>query len=149
MISGKWFPQGADLTDVLSVRQGVFAQGVDALDQEAQSVVVYLDDVPAGAGRLWWREGSFWIGDLGVLPEYRGQKLGDLTLRLLLFKAQDHFAREVRLLAPEGAAGFFARLGFREDSRQGKLVEMMIPGDEIELDSCKACKKANCPKRKE
>ena len=148
MIQGKWFPQGADLTDVLSVRGAVFARGLDDLDAEAQNTVVYLDGVPAAAGRLWWRDGSFWLGEIGVLPAYRGKRLGDLVLRLLLFKAQSHFAREVRLRTAPETEGFFARLGFREALREGGLTEMLLPGDEIDLDTCKACKKADCPNRK-
>ena len=148
MIQGKWFPQGADLTDVLSVREAVFARGRDDLDAEAQSAVVYLDGVPAAAGRLWWQEGSFWLGEIGVLPAYRGKRLGDLVLRLLLFKAQSHFAREVRLRTAPETEGFFARLGFREALREESLTEMLLPGDEIDLDTCKACKKADCPNRK-
>ena len=149
MIQGKWFPQGADLSDALSVRRAVFFRGEDDLDAGAQNVVVYLDGAPAGSGRLWWQEGAFWLGDVGVLESLRGKKLGDLVLRLLLFKAQDHFAREVRLYTPAGIAGFFDRLGFREVSREGDLVEMMIPGEEIDLDTCKSCRKAGCPNRKE
>ena len=149
MIQGKWFPQGADLSEVLSVREAVFSRGRDSLDEESQNVLVWQDEQPAAAGRLWWRDGSFWLGDVCVLPEFRGRRLGDLALRLLLFKAQSHFAREVRLRSPLDTAGFFARLGFREASREDGLVEMYLPGDEIELDSCKACKKANCPSRKE
>ena len=147
MIQGKWFPQGADLSDVISVRQVVFGQGKDELDAEAQNAVVYLNDVPAACGRLWWQEGSFWLGEIGVLPEHRSKKLGDLVLRLLLFKAQNHFAKEVRLRTRPETEGFFARLGFREVSAQGNLIEMVLPGEEIELDSCKSCKKANCPNR--
>ena len=148
MIQGKWFPQGADLSEALSIRNAVFSRGGDALDAMAQNVVVYLDDVPAAAGRLWWEDGSFWLGNVGVLPEYRGRKLGDLALRLLLFKAQSHFAREVRLITPPETEGFFSRLGFREAERRGDSIEMFVPGDDIELDSCKSCKKANCPNRK-
>jgi len=149
MIQGKWFPMGADLTEPVSVRRAVFARGQDNLDGEAQNVLVYLDDVPAATGRMWWRDGSFWLGDIGVKPEYRGKKLGDLVLRLLLFKAQDHYAREVRLQTPPEAEGFFARLGFRESGRKDQQLEMLLPGDEIELDSCKACRKKDCPSRKE
>ena len=76
MVQGKWFPQGADLSEVISVRRGVFSRGEDPLDAESWNVLVYQDGVPAASGRLWWREGSFWLGDLGVLPAYRGQKLG-------------------------------------------------------------------------
>ena len=158
MIQGKWFPQGADLSEALSVRHAVFSRGEDALDAESQNVVVYQDDVPAASGRLWWRDGSFWLGDLGVLPAFRGKMLGDLTLRLLLFKAQSHYAREVRLRTPAETAVFFTRLGFREDSASSEAapnaaeapsVLMFLPGEEIELDSCKSCRKANCPNRKE
>ncbi len=149
MIEGKWFPQGSDLSEVLAVREAVFGRGGDDLDAQAWNVLVWQDGIPAATGRIWWQEGSFRLGDLGVLPEYRGQKLGDLTLRLLLFKAQSHYAREVRLRTPEELEGFFARLGLREDFRDGNLIEMRISGDEIDLDTCKACKKANCPNRKE
>ena len=149
MIQGKWFPQGSDLSEALSVRRAVFGRDQDVLDSEAQNVVVYQDDLPVASGRLWWEDGAFWLGDIGVLPAYRGTKLGDLTLRLLLFKAQNHFAREVRLRCPEDIQGFFARLGLREVSRKNGLLEMMVPGDEIDLDSCKSCKKADCPNRKD
>ncbi len=149
MIQGKWFPQGSDLSEALSVRSAVFGRGLDELDSQAQNVVVYLDEVPAASGRLWWQDGSFWLGDIGVLEACRGKKLGDLVLRLLLFKAQSHYAREVRLCAPPETEGFFSRLGFREARAAEQAVEMFLPGDEIELDSCKSCRKAGCPNRKE
>ena len=147
MIQGKWFSPGADLSEALSVRRAVFSRGRDGLDAESWNVVVYEDDVPAAAGRIWWREGAFRLGDIGVLPDRRGRKLGDLTLRLLLFKAQSHAAREVRLISPPETAGFFERLGFRPLSPSAGEPEMFLPGDAIELDACKSCRKANCPNR--
>ena len=147
MIQGKWFAPGEDLSPLLPVRNAVFGFGSDPLDRLSWNVLVYEDDVPAAAGRIWWQDGAFWIGDIGVLPDRRGHRLGDLTLRLLLFKAQSHAAREVRLRSPAGAAGFFARLGFRPDPEAGDPEEMLLPGEEIELDSCKSCRKANCPNR--
>ncbi len=150
MIQGKWFPPGSDLTDALSVRREVFSLGRDALDDESWSTVVYLDGAPAATGRLWWRDGAFRIGEIGVTEPLRGKKLGDLVLRLLLFKAQSHAAREVRLKAGPDVAGFFTRLGFREDPslpEEGGPAEMLLRGDEIRLDSCAACKKENCPNR--
>ena len=150
MIQGKWFPQGSDLTDALRIRNEVFGRGGDALDAEAQSTVVYLDDIPVATGRIWWQAGVFWLGDIGVLSNYRGKKLGDLTLRLLLFKAQEHFAREVRLICPPDTEEFFTRLGLRRaDTQREGLLELWMPGDEIDLDSCKSCKKKDCPNRSE
>ena len=153
MIQGKWLPQGSDISEAVSIRGQVFGLGRDQLDDESWNTVVYQDDVPAASGRLWWKDGAFHIGDIGVLSDYRGRRLGDLTLRLLLFKAQSHFAREVRLICPSSLVGFFSRLGFREDERETRelsgqrQVSMFLPGDEINLDTCASCKKANCPSR--
>lgn len=149
MIQGKWFAPGEDLSaGVLPVRRAVFGREGDALDDASWNVLVLQDDVPAATGRIWWQEGAFWLGDLCVLENRRGRRLGDLVLRLLLFKAQTHAAREVRLRAPRSVSGFFARLGLRElPSEDPDLVEMFIPGDQIELDSCKSCPKTSCPNR--
>lgn len=149
MIQGKWIPQGGDLSEALSVRKTVLNRGEDPLDAQAQNVVVYQDGVPAATGRIRWENGAFWLDGLAVLPDCRGKRLGDLTLRLLLFKAQSHFAREVRLICPPDVEGFFSRLGFHPDGGGENAREFLLPGDEIELDSCKACRKVNCPSRRE
>lgn len=150
MVQGKWFAPGADLSSgVLPVRGAVFGRGGDSLDPLSWNVLILLDGVPAASGRIWWDDGAYLLGDIGVLEEYRGQKLGDLVLRLLLFKAQSHSAREVRLSCPPGLTGFFARLGLREEpGGTPDAVPMSIPGDRIDLDSCRHCPKQSCPNRK-
>ena len=149
MIQGKWFAPGENLPEeVLSVRREVFGNPGQTVDPKGWNTLVYLDDMPAASGRIWWEEGAFWLGEIGVLSSLRGRRLGDLVLRLLLFKAQSHAAREVRLSSPEETQGFFARLGFRPVSRETRMVQMLLPGDEISLDSCANCKKQNCPNRK-
>ena len=136
MIQGKWFAPGENLPEeVLSVRREVFGNPGQTVDPKGWNTLVYLDDMPAASGRIWWEEGAFWLGEIGVLSSLRGRRLGDLVLRLLLFKAQSHAAREVRLSSPEETQGFFARLGFRPVSRETRMVQMMLPGDEISLDS--------------
>ena len=149
MIQGKWFAPGENLPEeVLSVRREVFGNPGQTVDPKGWNTLVYLDDMPAASGRIWWEEGAFWLGEIGVLSSLRGRRLGDLVLRLLLFKAQSHAAREVRLSSPEETQGFFARLGFRPVNREARMVQMMLPGNEISLDSCASCKKQNCPNRK-
>ncbi len=158
MIQGKWFRPGEDLSsEVLPVRRAVFGPEESAgmsgntesnTDPAGWNTLVFLDGHPAASGRIWWEDGAFWLGKIGVLPGLRGQGLGDLVLRLLLFKAQSHAAMEVRLRCPADTVGFFARLGFRPVSGTSGLVEMMIPGEDISLDSCENCKKPNCPNRK-
>lgn len=149
MVQGKWFSPGQDLSaGVAEIRTAVFGRGVDDLDAESWNVLVYQDSVPAAAGRIWWHDGAYRLGDIGVLEPYRRQGLGDLVLRLLLYKAQGHSAREVRLLCPPALTGFFDRLGLQPDpSVSGSLVEMVIPGDDIDLDTCKSCPRRDCARR--
>lgn len=149
MIQGKWYAPGSDLSDLLPVRSAVFGRGADDLDAESWNTLVFEDSVPVATGRIWWEDGAFWLGDLAVLEPYRHRRLGDLVLRLLLFKAQSHGAREVRLCCPAPLTGFFSRLGLRPVASEGpEAVEMMIPGDAIDLDTCKNCPKSSCPNRK-
>ena len=151
MIQGKWFAPGEDISaEVLPIREKVFGVSGPSEDPLSWNALVYTDSLPVAAGRIWWENGAYRIGDIGVLPEFRGKRLGDLVLRLLLFKAQSHAAREVRLFCPEDTAGFFSRLGFTEvsGSRSGNNVEMMVSGSDINLDYCASCKKEGCPNRK-
>lgn len=149
MIQGKWFAPGENLSEeVLPLQKKVFGVSGNDTDSSGWNTLVYFDDQPAASGRIWWQEDAFWLGNIGVLPEFRGRRLGDLVLRLLLFKAQSHAAREVRLFCPEETEGFFARLGFRPVSRESGRVGMLLPGNEISLDSCASCRKQDCPNRK-
>ena len=148
MVQGKWFPPGENISPLIPVREAVFGRGADDLDASSWNVLVYQDSVPVASGRIWWQDGAYRIGDLGVIETFRRQRLGDLVLRLLLYKAQSHAAREVRLTCPPGVTGFFARLGLTpQPPGNREEVEMMIPGDRIDLDTCSRCPKQDCPNR--
>jgi GNAT superfamily N-acetyltransferase len=151
MVQGQWFAPGKALPgDVISIRHAVFGRSEDERDPLSWNALIYSDGVPAATGRIWWADDAYWLGDLCVLKAFRGQKIGDLLLRLLLFKAQSHAAREVRLICPPDVAGFFSRLGFQaEPGPDPRSVLMLLPGDQIVLDSCRSCPKGNCPGRKE
>ena len=47
----------------------------DALDEQAQQVVVYREGTPVGTARLWWYDGGFYTGDFCVLPKARFQPI--------------------------------------------------------------------------
>ncbi len=134
MIEGKWFPQGAEIGLPISVREAVFGRGRDALDALAQQVVVYREGEAVGSARLWWSEGGFRLGDVGVLAGERGRGYGDLLVRLLLFKALTHGARTISLTAPPDTRAFFAKYGFAPDaSAEG---EMSIRATDVRLSHC-------------
>lgn len=139
MVQGKWFPMGGDIEQALEIRQAVFGRGADALDAMAQQVVVFREGQPVGAARLWWADGAFMLGDVGVLEEERHQGYGDLLVRLLLFKALSHNAGRVALDAPAESADFFAKYGFQSEGGS----RMTIRGADVRLShcggSCEAC----------
>lgn len=148
MVEGKWYAPGAEIAQALEIRQAVFGRGADAQDALSWNVLVWHEGEAAATGRLWWQDGAFWLGDLAVLPQMRGLGLGDLTLRLLLFKAESHAARLMKLVCPADVAPFFARLGFQqEETRADGLIAMSLRGEDLCLDSCKGCQK-DCPNRK-
>lgn len=132
MIQGKWFPMGSDIGQALAVRQAVFGRGGDALDAAAQQVVVYREDQPVGAARLWWADGAFVLGDVGVLEAERHRGYGDLLVRLLLFKALSHNAVRLALDADGETTDFFARYGFQTEA--GKRMTMR--GEDVHLSHC-------------
>ena len=127
MVEGRWYPQGADIGAPLAVRQAVFGTGLDALDGEAQQVAVFGEGGAVGSARLWWAQGDFWAGDIGVLPGERGKGYGDLLVRLLLYKAASHGAACLRILSPAALASFFARYGFTAEGEGDPLAMRAVP----------------------
>lgn len=140
MIQGKWFPVGADISQALDIRASVFGRRRDASDDMAQQAVVYGDTGEAvGSARLLWRDGAFWLGDIGVLERERGRGYGDLLVRLLMYKALTHGARRMALVCPSDMTGFFARYGFKPTGDCGEGVEMSADADDISLSHCGGC----------
>ena len=147
MIEGKWFAPGAAIPEALSLRRQVLGQAEDALDAAAWNVVVYHEGQPAATGRIWWADGTFWLGGIAVPAALRGRKLGDLTLRLLLFKAESHSARMIRTRAPDQLVSFFTRLGFTADGPAvNGLVTLSLRGEDLCLDTCQGCTR-DCARR--
>ncbi len=131
MVQGRWYVMGSDISLPVSLRQRVFGRGEDGLDPMSQQVVVLEGDTGVGAARLWWADGAFWLGDVGVVEEKRGKGYGDLLVRLLLFKALTHSASEIRLQSPKETEGFFAKYGFESHGEW-----MSIRGEDVQLSHC-------------
>ncbi len=95
-----------------------------------------------GAGRLFFDGASPEIGDVAVLPEYRGSGYGDFLVRLLVDKALFAHARGIRVNARCGTENFFQKIGFRiegdtYEARGGRWQPMVLSGNMIR--SCEAC----------
>ncbi len=136
MVQGRWYVMGSDIALPLSLRRRVFGRGADELDAASQQVVVFEGDDAVGAARLWWADGAFRLGDVGVVEEKRGRGYGDLLVRLLLFKALTHSASVIALETPKDAEAFFAQYGFENRGEENGLVQMAIRGADVQLSHC-------------
>lgn len=122
MVTSVFIPGSEDISEPLEVRHEVFVteQGWseddegDGCDEGALHLIVYEDEAPAAAGRIWHDGKSFRIGRLAVKKQYRGQGLGDLALRLLIYKATNSGAESLIAHVQPHAAVLFKKFGFKE-----------------------------------
>lgn len=120
MITNEWTLGTQDLKKAFEIRRKVFVEeqgcdpqkDVDSFDAQAVHLLVYVDGMPVATGRIYFDGDHFKIGRLCVLKEYRGQGIGDLAIRLLLFKAFT-WANEIHIGAQKYAEGFYTRFGFQ------------------------------------
>jgi len=132
VITNEWINGQSDLSKALEIRRKVFVceqhapadTEPDGFDKFALHLLLYVDDVAVGTGRIYYDGSHFKIGRVCVLPEYRGRHLGDLMMRLLLFKSQD-FAAEVVIHAQTHAENFYKRYGFASEGEE--FMEDGIP----------------------
>ena len=145
MIRGKFMTSMEDTTQCLAIREAVFARELNrpqegAADENDRMAVYALvlneEDEPAGSGRLYIDGDShFAIDRVCVLKDQRGRGLGDLLMRMLLYRAQELSCDSVYLTAPVELTGFFARYGLKPqgDAKDGQRV-MRAGKDEIDIE---------------
>lgn len=81
----------------------------DAEDMTCTHVLAFLDDVPAGTGRIL-ADGK--IGRMAVLRQFRGLGVGEAVLAALLAIARERDLDDVWCHAQHSALGFYAKAGF-------------------------------------
>ena len=139
MVTSVFIPGNQDITEPLDIRREVFVeeQGrteeeeFDGFDETALHLMVYVDEAPAATGRIW-HDGGFRIGRLAVRKQFRGQNIGDLALRLLIYKAFSTGAEVLNISACSELAPFYKKFGFKETAdAQGVPIEMSVKKDEV------------------
>ena len=135
MIEGKWYSPGSDIEVSLELRKKSLNLIRDEIDYLSWQLVVFDDGEPVGAGRIWWQDGDFYIGAVSVLKDKRGMGFGDLLVRLLLYKAQEHNALRV-LIKPCDSVGFFTKYGFSAIDENTENGIMALYFDKQMLSPC-------------
>ncbi len=133
MITSAFISGTEDLSEPYAIRRAVFIEeqncpeeeDIDGFDAQALHLMVYVDEAPAATGRIWHDGTNFRIGRLAVKKEFRGQKLGDLALRLLLYKAFSSGAEALHISAQTYIMPLYRKFGFREYGEE--FMEAGIP----------------------
>jgi len=135
MIHTKWFQGKDNLKDVLEIRKEALHEALDGdasdiYDDFAFSAVVYDGDAPAGTGRLLFKEGRYFIDNIGVVKEHRGKNYGDLIVRMLVRRAVNMGAERTYAYACNGCMAIFENIGFEKtDSIENGRCLMVKTGD--------------------
>lgn len=143
MITNTWITGNQDLTLPLSIQQEVFGCSGDAYDAGAMYLVLFDDAQPCAVGRIYHNGSCFVIDKIGVKEAFRGQAIGDLLIRLLLYKAFT-FANRVSIQCPAPLEQVFSKFGFeRQSQEEGDMVSMSLIKENLVFAShCGDCKKA-------
>ena len=157
MIRGKFYSSLDKPEEVTAIRRRVFVDELGMTpEREADrhdDMAIYAlaldeDDTPAGTGRMYIDDdGHFVIGRVCTLPEKRGKYLGDLLMRMLLYRAQELHAPAVYVTTPLNCVAFFARYGLKPYGRVmeddfGQMRFMRALADEIDIEG--SCHKQGC-----
>ena len=133
MITSAFIPGTEDISEPFAIRKEVFVkeqniseeEEFDEFDAQALHLIVYVDEQPAATGRIWHDGRAFRIGRLAVLKQFRGQKIGDLALRLLLYKTFSSGAQVVEISAQTYIVPLYKKFGFKEYGEE--YIEAGIP----------------------
>lgn len=117
MIRTKWFGHGDDLSDHNMIIQKVFVEELKSnpniqMDVDATYLVVYDNILPVATGKIILENNIVKLSNIGVLKEFRGNKYGDLVVRMFIRKSfTDGFSKQY-VHAHLKAKGFYEKIGF-------------------------------------
>jgi len=144
MITSEFIPGNQDTSEAFDIRREVFMdeqgwpeeEGFDEFEKDALHLLIYVDEQPAATGRIWHNGEGFRIGRLAVRKKYRGQKVGDLAVRLLLFKAFGSGVEKLCINAQTYVVPFYEKFGFKAQGEKffeggREHIAMSVSKDEV------------------
>jgi len=120
MITNKWILGKYDFDEIQEIRKKVFIEEqnipedeeFDEIDYYSLHLLLYMDHKAVATGRIYHDGHTNRIGRIAVLKEYRGKGLGDLLIRLLLYKTFEAGAEEIVISAQCYIADVYRKFGF-------------------------------------
>lgn len=120
--------------DAVAIRMEVFVKEqhvvneMDEFDPSSWSLVLYLDGVPMGTGRIYKIDpATYQVGRVAVLKPYRHQGVGTYIMKFLQRKAIELGANTLLLHAQVDKIGFYSSLGYVIDGDGEVFYDENIP----------------------
>ncbi len=129
--------RGRDIEKALLIRKTVFVeeQGVnpsvefDGTDDEAEHVLLYLDDKPIGCARVRYFVNKAKLERIAILKDYRGKGFGKALTEFLVDLCRRKGMSEIYIHSQVYVEGFYKKIGFKE--RGAVFNEAGIPHIEM------------------
>lgn len=134
MVYAKKVETEKEYKDAINIRRKVFVEEqdvplhleLDEHDAEAVHFVVYDEDTPFGAGRIRVIEpGIGKVERVCILPDYRGQKLGNLIMQCMEDYSVSAGITKLKLNAQSQAITFYEKRNYTINSPE--FLEAGIP----------------------
>lgn len=100
------------IREVVFVQEQGFKYEFDDIDHICLHVVFYINGQPIATGRIFCKDGVWYIGRIAVMPECRGRDIGSEMVRTLEAEARRQGADSTTLAAQCRAAEFYEKLGY-------------------------------------
>jgi len=130
------------IADAVKIRETVFVveQNVpadlelDEYDFTAIHVIMYVDNQPAGNGRIVLKDDDKWyIGRVAILKEFRGKSYGKVLMQEITKVAQEKGLKEVFIHAQIQVVPFYERLGWKSFGEEFEEAGIVHKHMSIEL----------------
>lgn len=106
-------PEAAMIRTVVFIEEQGFENEFDETDKYAYHAVIFCNGAPSAAGRMYSDEnGSFHIGRIAVMQEFRRNGLGRMIVELLEDKIAELGGKTVVLSAQTRVKGFYEAMGY-------------------------------------
>ena len=105
-------PEAKEIRQKVFVEEQGFVDEFDNIDDIAYHVIVCKDDKAVATGRLFLDGESWHIGRVAVLPQCRGQNMGEKVMSALENYGRELGVTEITLSAQMQASGFYEKQGY-------------------------------------
>ena len=125
MIISQWSAPGSEAAFARDVRRAVFQQELhlpaeqvfDPADDRCWQLAFLDEGIPVAAGRIGYHSlGVAELSQICVVPDRRGEGLGDGVLKTLILKAETLGMKQAVACCTGDVAGFFETVEFRAES---------------------------------